>query len=156
MSELKALDFGYATLEKEWLIYIQTPTLAVNQLTKVLREKLPLRQGYYDSCIFVSEEGTQQFRALEGSHAGDEQTIQAVATTELVVSVPANEAELREAIGVIYEHHVHEEPTIRITEAWGTRSNYSEEMNNPNKYWNREDAAEIHGEVLTTDNEQKS
>ena len=44
--------------------------------------------------------------------------------------------------------HVNEEPTIRVTEAWGCRSKLLDDKDNPNRYWNRPDAATLHGKSV--------
>jgi len=34
-----------------------------------------------------------------------------------------------------------------VQELWGSRSRYLDDKDNPNRYWNRPDAAEIHGQA---------
>lgn len=144
---LDGLDLRPATLGRELVITIDTPNAGVEPLLRALGEGLPLRQGPYDNCLYVREGGFQQFRALEGSHAGDEGTIQRTAAAQVVFSLPADLEMLRTAFDVIFAAHVNEEPTIRITEAWGSRSKLLD-ADNPNRYWNQSDAEQIHGEVV--------
>lgn len=148
MDKLGKFRFDRATLVKEWVVSIQTPILSIPQLTEVMRKRLSLIQGHYDCCIFISGEGEQQFRSLKGSHGGAENMIQSVRTANIVISIPTDENILQEVFTLVYEHHVHEEPTIRVTEVWGARSNYIDDEDNPHKYWNRRDAAEIHGKAI--------
>lgn len=138
-----------ARLEKEWVVVVQTPLNGMDNLLEALRAQLDLRQGHYDCCLHISASGEQQFRALTGSHAGDEGTIQSVPVADITLSIAPQEHILKQALAAIYEYHVHEEPTIRITECWATRSTYSDTKDNPNKYWNRQDAAEIHGTAIS-------
>jgi len=145
-NRLDGLDFEAAYLEREWRVTVQTPRGGVEQLTTALARELPLKQGAYDGCLYVRGAGSQQFRALEGSHAGAEGTVQTTDAAEVVFSIPADEKLLRRAFAVIFEHHVQEEPTVHVQEAWGSRSRYLDDKDNPNRYWNRPDAAEIHGE----------
>ena len=77
--DLHRLDAGATVLHEEWMIIIDTPDGGVTQLLSALEEHLPLRQGPYDCCSFVQTSGYQRFRALEGSHAGAEGTIQKTA-----------------------------------------------------------------------------
>lgn len=72
---LNEIDLGPAFLQLEWRITIQCPTAGVEILTKALGRDLPLQQGAYDNCLYVRRNGYQRFRALEGSHAGDEGSI---------------------------------------------------------------------------------
>ena len=144
---LDGLDLAPAHLEHEWVITIDTPVAGVEPLLAALGEGLPLRQGPYDNCLYVREGGFQQFRALEGSHAGDEGTIQRTAAAQVVFSMPADVDMLRTAFEVIFAAHVNEEPTIRVTEALGSRSKLLD-ADNPNRYWNQPNADEIHGDAI--------
>lgn len=40
-------------------------------------------------------------------------------------------------MGGVVPAHVNEEPTIRVTGAWGCRSKRLDDKDNPNRYWNR-------------------
>ena len=143
---LDDFDMAPATLEREWVVTIDTPTGGVEQVLIAIGKELPLVQGPYDNCMFVRENGYQRFRALEGSHAGAEGTIQKTAAQQIVFSLPCDPDLLRKAFSVIFAAHVNEEPTIRVEEVWGSRSKLLDDKNNPNRYWNRPDAEELHGE----------
>jgi len=146
---LDKLDVIAGTLDAEWTIVIDTPTAGVATVIRALEENVPLVQGPYDNCSFVQESGYQRFRALEGSHAGAEGAIQQTPASRITVSIPTDVALLKRAFKIIYESHVNEEPTIRVFPAFGSRSKLLDDKDNPNRYWNRSDAAEIHG--LPTD-----
>ena len=144
---LNGFDMAPATLEREWVITIDTPTGGVEPVLTALGKELPLVQGPYDNCMFVRESGYQRFRALAGSHAGAEGTIQKTAAQQIVFSLPCDPDLLRKAFDVIFSAHVNEEPTIRVEEVWGSRSKLLDDKDNPNRYWNRPDAAELHGDA---------
>ncbi|WP_138933173.1 hypothetical protein [Roseovarius arcticus] len=144
---LDGFDMAPATLEREWVVTIDTPTGGVEPVLIALGKELPLTQGPYDNCMFVRENGYQRFRALEGSHAGAEGTIQKTAAQQIVFSLPCDPDLLRRAFDVIFSVHVNEEPTIRVEEVWGSRSKLLDDKDNPNRYWNRPDAAELHGDA---------
>ncbi len=145
---LDGLDLASTVLELEWLITIDTPVAGVEQVTKALGLNIPLLQGPYDNCLFVRGAGYQQFRSLEGSHGGDEGTIQWTAAAQIECSIPVDPALLAQVFDVVFAAHVNEEPTIRVSEAIGSRSKLLDDADNPNRYWNRPDAAAIHGEVV--------
>lgn len=144
---LDGFDMTPATLEREWVITIDTPTGGIEPVLVALGRELPLVQGPYDNCMFVREKGYQRFRALEGSHAGAEGTIQKTEAQQIVFSLPCEPDLLRRAFDVIFAVHVNEEPTIRVEEVWGSRSKFLDDKDNPNRYWNRSDAAELHGDA---------
>lgn len=146
--QLDGLDMTPAALEREWLVTVDTPTGGVPPVLDALGKQLPLVQGPYDNCLFVRESGYQRFRALEGSHAGAEGTIQQTPAQQIVFSLPPDEDVLRKAFDVIFSVHVNEEPTIRVEEVWGSRSKLLDDKDNPNRYWNRPDAANLHGDAV--------
>jgi len=145
---LDGFDMSPAVLEREWVVTIDTPVAGVEPVVKALGEELPLVQGPYDNCLFVRETGYQMFRALEGAHAGAEGTIQKTAAQQIVFSLPCDPELLRKAFDVIFSVHVNEEPTIRVEEVWGSRSKLLDDKDNPNRYWNRPDADQIHGDSI--------
>ena len=146
-SKLDNINISSAYLECEWQITIQTPCGGLDNLLTALGRELPLKQGAYDNCLYVRTAGSQRFRALEGSHAGAEGTIQTTDAAEVVFSIPADEALIDRVFEVVFANHVNEEPTIRIQELWGSRSKYLNDKDNPNRYWNRPDAKQIHGKI---------
>ena len=147
--ELDGFDMTPASLKREWLVTIDTPTGGVAAVVEALGRELPLVQGPYDKCLYVRGEGHQRFRALEGSHAGAEGTVQETPACQIVFSIPPDRALLRKAFDVIFAVHVNEEPTIRVEEVWGSRSKLLDDKDNPNRYWNRPDAARLHGKAVT-------
>ena len=151
MKSIQSLD-GYdmpsATLECEWVITIDTPTGGVAAVLAALEKDLSIVQGPYDCCTFVRENGYQRFRALAGSHAGAEGTVQQTPASQIVFSIPQDKQLLTKAFEIIFAVHVNEEPTIRVEAAWGCRSKLLDDKDNPNRYWNRPDADELHGEPV--------
>lgn len=146
--ELDGFDMAPASLEREWLITVDTPNGGVESVLEALGNELPLVQGPYDNCMYVRESGYQRFRALEGSHAGVEGTVQQTLASQIVFSLPPDRDLLSKAFDVIFAVHVNEEPTIRVEEVWGSRSKLLDDKDNPNRYWNRPDADSLHGDAV--------
>lgn len=146
---LDGFDMAPATLQIEWVVTIDTPAAAVDQVTAALGEHVHLVQGPYDNCLYVREAGYQQFRALAGSHAGDEGTLQRTPASQIEFSIPPDAQLLSRVFDVVFDSHANEEPTIRVHEAFGSRSKLLDDHDNPNRYWNRSDAAELHGQATT-------
>lgn len=143
--ELGNLDLESTVLEAELRVTIQCPSGGVPVLLEELGNHLPLVQGSYDNCMYVRETGYQRFRALDGAHAGDEGTIQTTKAQEIVFTIPEDKVLLKKAFSVIFEYGVNEDPTVHVEKIWGSRSKYLDDKNNPNRYWNRSDAEELHG-----------
>lgn len=146
--ELDGFDMKPTVLEREWLVTVDTPAGGVPPVVEALGKQLPLVQGPYDNCMFVRERGYQRFRALQGSHAGAEGTIQQTPAQQIVFSLPPDRDLLCRAFDVIFSVHVNEEPTIRVEEVWGSRSKRLDDEDNPNRYWNRPDAEGLHGDAV--------
>lgn len=140
-----ALDMPDTLLEQEWMITIDTPDGGLPKLLEALETNLPLRQGPYDCCSFVRAGGQQRFRCLEGSHAGSEGAIRQTPASQVVVSIPQDDALIRKVFDTIFESHVNEEPTVRVQAVWGSRSKLRDDKENPNRYWNRTDSDILHG-----------
>lgn len=138
-------DMRAAILTAEWLVTIDTPTGGVDAVLQGLDNDLSLTQGPYDCCSYINGQGIQRFRCLAGSHAGAEGTIQQTVASQIVVSIPQDMTLLQCLIDSVFKHHVNEEPTIRIQEAFGSRSKLLDNKDNPNRYWNRPDADTLHG-----------
>jgi len=145
---LDGYDMYPATLEAEWVITVDTPSGGVSSVLSALEEHLSITQGPYDCCSYVRESGYQRFRALAGSHAGAEGTIQQTPAAQIIFSIPKDKALLAKVFEIIFVAHVNEEPTIRVQEAFGCRSKLLDDKDNPNRYWNRPDADSLHGEPV--------
>lgn len=146
--DLDGFDMTPASLEAEWVVTIDTPSGGVESILTVLERDLSIIQGPYDCCTFVSQNGYQRFRALEGSHAGAEGTVQQTPASKIVFSIPRDKKLLSKTFELIFAAHVNEEPTIRVEDAWGSRSKLVDDKDNPNRYWNRPDAETLHGESI--------
>lgn len=144
--ELDNFDMRAAQLEREWVVTVQTPVAGIQPVLDALGREISLVQGAYDNCTYVRNDGFQTFRALEGSHAGAEGTVQKTTASEIVFAIPPDTKLLAKVFDTVFAVHVNEEPTIRVEEIWGSRSKYLDDKDNPNRYWNRSDADTIHGE----------
>ena len=146
--ELDEWEMAAATLTREWVVTVDTPSGGVEPVLVALGQQLPLVQGPYDNCLYVQENGHQRFRALMGSHAGAEGTIQQTSACQIIFALPPDRSLLSMAFDVIFSAHCNEEPTIRVAEVWGSRSKFIDDKDNPNRYWNRADADALHGSSI--------
>ena len=143
--ELDQANMTPAYLEREWEIIIQTPVGGIEAVLDALDKTISLKQGAYDHCAYIRMAGSQRFRALEGSHAGNEGTTQTTDAAEIIISIPTDREILNKVFETVFAVHVNEEPTIHVAEVWGCRSKYLDDKDNPNRYWNRPDSKQIHG-----------
>ncbi|KAB7613759.1 hypothetical protein F9L33_10330 [Amylibacter sp. SFDW26] len=149
MINLNKLEDKESFLEEQFVVSIQTPTKSVEEFAKMLGDNIELIQGNYSHCMYIRSNGHCRFKGNDGAHGGAEETIQEVPSAEIVVAIPHEVEMLQKLILVINKYHVHEEPTVHISSVFGLRSKYSSDSDNPNKYWNRKDAKEIHGEAIS-------
>lgn len=143
--KLDNIDLTAAFLEREYRVTVRSPLGGVPVMLEALGSKLPLRQGAYDNCLYVTGSGHQLFRPLEGSHAGDTNNIQTTEAADIIFTIPQDVALLQKAFEVIFAFTVNEDPTIFVEEIWGSRSKYLDDNDNPNRYWNRSDGDALHG-----------
>ena len=145
LEELDKFDVGVAVMHTEWMITIDTPDGGVAELLAGLEKNISMSQGPYDCCSYVQASGRQRFRALEGSHAGAEGTLQQTEASQIVFSIPPDKGVLKSVFDTIFKYHVNEEPTVRVQPLWGSRSKLIDDKDNPHRYWNRDDADSLHG-----------
>lgn len=128
-----------------WMITVQIPEVALDGFIAAIEKDIPLIQGAYSHCMFVRRNGSVRFKNEDGAHGGSEDVIRNVPSAEVVLLIPHNEQSLNHAIESISRSHVHEEPTISVASSWSYLSGMLKDDNNPNRYWNRPDAKELHG-----------
>ena len=137
-----------------WMVTVQIPEVALDGFIAAIEKDIPLIQGAYSRCMFVRRNGSVRFKNEDGAHGGSEDVIRNVPSAEVVLLIPHNEQSLNHAIESISRSHVHEEPTISAASSWSYLSGTLKDDNNPNRYWNRLDAKELHG--CTVENVEKA
>lgn len=143
------VDLPEFSLVRRWTVVIQTPVHALDALVSAIERNVELRQGAYSRCMYVRSAGQLRFKNEDGSHGGAEDNARQVESAEIILVLPHDTTVLTETLLCIRHHHVHEEPTISVTENWGYLSGSKDDGRNPNRYWNRKDATDIHG-VMTS------
>lgn len=138
------------SLHRRWIITVQTPEIALEDLIVALEAGIELVQGAYSHCLFVRHNGSTRFKNEEGAHGGAEAVVRTVASAEVVMSIPHDTERLTYALQCIAHAHVHEEPTIIVTESWACLAGSSADRGNPNRYWKRQDSEKIHGDAVST------
>ena len=126
-----------AYLTREWLVAVQTPADGVKPVLDALSANIPLQQGTYDQCLYVSGPGQQRFHSVAGSRAGFEGAVPGSSTVEITFSIPQDAALLDRVFETVFAVPCNQEPAVRIVESWGSRCDYLNERENPHRYWNR-------------------
>jgi hypothetical protein len=139
-----------AYLTREWLVAIQVPVDGVKPLIDALSEHIPMTQGHYDKCLYVTGPGQQRFHARTGAHAGFEDTVRNSAAAEVTFSIPQDTALLDRVFETVFDAHCNEEPTIRILETWGSRSDSLDGRQNANRSWNSAGASAVRERPVAT------
>ena len=145
MVDLNSFADKESFFEEQFVVSIQTPTRSVDEFAKVLGDNIELIQGNYSHCMYIRSNGYCRFKGNDGSHSGAETAVQEVPSAEIIIAIPHEVEALRKLVLIINKYHVHEEPTMHVSSVFGLRSKYCSDSDNPNKYWNRKDAKEIHG-----------
>ena len=135
------------SLVKQWMVVVQTPVHSLDELIAAIEKSVSLTQGHYSHCMYVRRGGQTRFKNEDGACGGAEKHVRVVDSAEIIIMLPHNLDQLSATLLSIRHHHVHEEPTISVTETWGWLTGDNIDTDNPNRYWNRPDANAIHGEV---------
>lgn len=96
-----------------------------------------LEYGPYDGVAFESAAGVQFFRPKKGSKLGDTSETVAMPARVLTFTVVGDTARLARAIEAVRHAHSYEEPVIMVQKVWASRADFSEDRENPNRWWNR-------------------
>lgn len=136
------------SLQKVWILNVQTPDVALPELISAIECGIELRQGNYSRCMYVRRDGLTRFKNENGAHGGAEDVVRQVTSAEIIITLPYEPQRLTAALHCIAEAHVHEEPTIHISEGFSFLAGPDADRTNQNRYWNRADSATIHGEAL--------
>ena len=126
------------TRETGHLVFIETPTEAADRLIAAIRAHDSLKWGDYDSVIYRSAEGLQEFRSLgTGRNAETSESVTVPCQTLRFFTALQGKA-LDELIEAIYFAHPYEEPVIGLLQMTRTCHIRGTDEHNPNRFWNRE------------------
>jgi hypothetical protein len=123
-------------VEPAYYVECHVPNAEVDKVLNAVAEAVKLEYGKYDQVAFIDAPGLEQFRPLEGSKAGQQESAGREPTTNVSFSVPRNLKVLKTALDAIHKVHSYEEPVVYIHEVWRTRHTGGDDRN-PEKWWNR-------------------
>jgi len=126
--------FSFRTV---WLVWVELADRDDARVREAVVEAVGLRYGPYEGVAFESGPGKQFFRPKKGSKLGDtEETVEMPARV-LTFTVEGDVKLLARAVEAVRHTHSYEEPVILIQEVLASRADFSEDRDNPNRWWNR-------------------
>lgn len=125
--------------EAGYHITVQIPQYHAQDLIKAVLKKTPLKYGDYDQVTFMRASGCQQFRSLgTGYNRATNHTVE-VTCVEICFFLEQSDTMLKEVVTAIYQAHPYEEPVIFIQNCLRTLHIRGADIDNPNRFWNRQD-----------------
>lgn len=117
-------------LKKMYRITVYVPPSHLEDLIGSITDRISLRYGNYDSVMWWSCEGTEQFRPLGESRPseGERGGVSRLPSVMLQFSIP-HDSQILEAVinDAIIPFHPWEEPVIQVQEILATRTSAVED-----------------------------
>ena len=107
------------------------------RVRQAVTDAVGLEYGPYEVVAFESGAGVQFFRPKQGSKLGDTAETVKMPARVLTFSVVGDTASLAKAVEAVRHAHSYEEPVIMVQQVWASRADFSEDRENPNRWWNR-------------------
>lgn len=117
-------------LKKMYRITVYVPPSHLEEIIRSITSSIPLRYGNYDSVMWWSGEGTEQFRPLGDSKPseGESGALSRLPSVMLQFSLPHDTQVLEAVINdAIIPFHPWEEPVIQVQEILATRTSAVED-----------------------------
>lgn len=131
-SELKTCNFVAS-----WLVWVELADRDDERVRQAVTDAIGLEYGPYEGVAFESGTGVQFFRPKEGSKLGDTAETVEMPARVLTFTVTGDVAKLAKAVEAVRHAHSYEEPVIVLQQVWTSRADFSEDQENPNRWWNR-------------------
>ncbi|MFV1590622.1 hypothetical protein [Phaeobacter sp. JH20_39] len=117
-------------------ITVQVPDIHVQRVADAVLAKDTLRYGDYDSVMYRTTTGTQQFRSLgSGRNAATAEAVE-LPCVELSFFLADDETDTVQVLKAIYESHPYEEPVVFVDPCFRTLHIRGLDEDNPNRFWN--------------------
>lgn len=124
-------------LVESWFIRVELADRDDERVREAVTDAVGLDYGPYEGVAFESGAGTQFFRPKQGSKLGDTAETVEMPARVLSFTLIGNTARLAKAIEAVRHAHSYEEPVIIVQQVWASRADFSEDRENPNRWWNR-------------------
>ncbi|MEM7335333.1 MAG: hypothetical protein AAF490_24865 [Chloroflexota bacterium] len=121
-------------------IIVQVPDTHVQKLINAIMAKDKLNYGGYDSVMFKTATGVQQFESLGTGHNPASGKVIEISCVEISFFLPNDETKAVQILETIYATHPYEEPVVFVLPCVRTLHITGVDEDNPNKIWNKEKA----------------
>jgi hypothetical protein len=124
-------------MEPMVLLNLQAPIDDVDRIMEAVVLVVPLAMGKYDNNAYLTGEGVERYRSLEGAAAGPETDLRKrPRIVEVSFELPDNQHVIAKVIETIFQTHSYQEPAIRLQNIWASRTKGLDDSKNPNRWWN--------------------
>lgn len=139
MGVLTSLNSSLSTCKfiETWLVWVELADRDDARIREAVTAAIGLEYGPYEGVAFESGPGFQFFKPKEGSKLGSSHETVQMPARVLTFTVAGDEKLLAKAIEVVRHTHSYEEPVIIVHRAFASRADYSDDRDNPNRWWNR-------------------
>lgn len=120
-----------------WMVWVELADRDDARVREAVAAAVGLEYGPYEGVAFESGSGQQFFKPKAGSKLGADHDTVAMEARVLTFTVPDDVILLSRAIEAIRETHSYEEPVILVQQIMASRADYSDDRDNPNRWWNR-------------------
>lgn len=139
MTELSEMNIALHSCKfvESWFVWVELADRDDERVRQAVTDAVSLEYGPYEGVAFESGAGMQFFRPKQGSKLGDTAESVEMPARVLTFTVTGDAAKLAKAVEAVRHAHSYEEPVIIVQQVWASRADYSEDRENPNRWWNR-------------------
>ncbi|MEL6551606.1 MAG: hypothetical protein AAFQ54_15300 [Pseudomonadota bacterium] len=139
MDALTSLNSSLSTCSfiESWLVWVELADRDDARIREAVTAAIGLDYGPYEGVAFESGPGFQFFKPKDGSQLGASAATVQMPARVLTFTVAGDEKMLAKAIEAVRHAHSYEEPVILVFTGFASRADYSDDRDNPNRWWNR-------------------
>lgn len=133
---LPVLSTERFTPEHGFRVTVQVPDKNAATVVNQILQEVSLKYGDYDSVLFKTVPGIQQFRSLGSGRNPANEAVVEVPCVELSFFLEKDEAVVARVVEAIYSTHPYEEPVVFVEACLRTLHIRGLDEDNPNRFWN--------------------
>ena len=127
------------TMVPYWQICVKGPIEDLDRIFDQIIKIDPLIYGKTDRNAFISAQGYEYYRPLEGTPTGAENdTRKRPGVMQMDITIEPNEDILRQILEAVYTYHSYYEAPISITPILRSKTNGLDDSDNPYRWWNNQ------------------